>query len=96
MADVEKKLQELSDEYQTLQTRRTEPSNRHVCANSTAELTTNVQAREKLESQQQENKGVQQVLHSFKKKLQLGLTGGRSSQHWQTMRISTNWLARCC
>ncbi|MCJ1286191.1 hypothetical protein MMC26_005536 [Xylographa opegraphella] len=44
MADEQKQLQALSDEYQKLQT----------------DLQTNIDARQKLESQQQENKGVQQ------------------------------------
>lgn len=45
MADVQKKLQELSDSYQTLQ----------------GELSTAVEARQKLESQQQENTTVKKV-----------------------------------
>ncbi|KAL1623612.1 Prefoldin subunit 6 [Neofusicoccum ribis] len=44
MAEQQKKLQNLSDDFQKLQT----------------ELQTVVEARQKLESQQQENKGVQQ------------------------------------
>ncbi|KAF4304964.1 Prefoldin subunit 6 [Botryosphaeria dothidea] len=44
MSEQQKKLQDLSDEFQTLQT----------------ELQTIVDGRQKLESQQQENKGVQQ------------------------------------
>ncbi|KAH7043781.1 Prefoldin [Macrophomina phaseolina] len=44
MSEQQKKLQDLSDDFQKLQT----------------ELQTIVEARQKLESQQQENKGVQQ------------------------------------
>ncbi|KAJ9244031.1 KE2 family protein [Paecilomyces variotii] len=49
MADVQKQLQALSDEYQKLQT----------------ELETNIEARHKLESQQQENKAVQKEFASL-------------------------------
>ncbi|PGH12399.1 hypothetical protein AJ79_04347 [Helicocarpus griseus UAMH5409] len=49
MADPQKQLQALTDDYQKLQT----------------ELQEIVQAREKLESQQQENKGVQKEFNSL-------------------------------
>ncbi|KAE8445601.1 hypothetical protein EG329_013234 [Mollisiaceae sp. DMI_Dod_QoI] len=49
MADTQQRLQALSEEYQKLQT----------------ELQNNVQSRQKLESQQQENKGVQKEFASL-------------------------------
>ncbi|KAB8070258.1 putative prefoldin subunit 6 [Aspergillus leporis] len=49
MADVQKQMQALSDEFQQLQT----------------ELDGLVEARQKLESQQQENEGVRKEFHSL-------------------------------
>ncbi|GAD96835.1 conserved hypothetical protein [Paecilomyces variotii No. 5] len=76
MADVQKQLQALSDEYQKLQTGmslhvlvsiacdvRTDPClTKNECP---AELETNVEARQKLESQQQENVAVQKEFASL-------------------------------
>ncbi|KAL1854121.1 Prefoldin subunit 6 [Paecilomyces lecythidis] len=59
MADVQKQLQALSDEYQKLQT---DPC---LTKKRPAELETNVEARQKLESQQQENKAVQNEFASL-------------------------------
>ncbi|KAI9680804.1 MAG: hypothetical protein M1817_004244 [Caeruleum heppii] len=50
MADLQKELQTLSEDYQKLQT----------------ELQSTVEARQKLESQQQENKGVQKEFAQLK------------------------------
>jgi prefoldin beta subunit len=61
MAEQQKKLQELSDEFQQLQTGIQVLSNliHSTSANLSGDLTSTAQARAKLESQQQENKNVQ-------------------------------------
>jgi prefoldin beta subunit len=61
MAELQKKLQELSEEFQQLQTGSSSLFGRSTRWRLiiTQELTSTVQARQKLESQQQENKNVQ-------------------------------------
>jgi prefoldin beta subunit len=64
MGDVQKKLQGLSEEYQKYQGGKNQScSTLMPLANSWAELSTSVEARQKLESQQQENTTVQKVRH---------------------------------
>lgn len=65
MAEDQKKLQELSDAYQKLQTgtasfrlRTSKPTQQLI---SHPDLQATITARQRLESQQQENKGVQKV-----------------------------------
>jgi hypothetical protein len=69
MDDPQKYLQQLSDDYQTLQTGKPPTGQSHGdahCADHAyhSELETTVEARQKLESQLQENKGVQKVRSS--------------------------------
>jgi len=97
MAEDQKKLQALSDEYQKLQNGKLHaileiyPLLRNP---PRADLQVNIDARQKLESQQQENKGVQKVEELY---LPLSLTikgsdiYGRSSPNSPTMQTSTNW-----
>ena len=61
MGDVQKKLQELSDSYQSLQAGATRAESHHPVTDECLELSTAVEARQKLESQQQENTTVQKV-----------------------------------
>lgn len=66
MSDLQKQLQGLSDDYQKLQTglcasTRCLPMSPQLIALFILELEEVVAAREKLESQQQENKTVQKV-----------------------------------
>ena len=67
MSEVQKKLQELSEGYQKLQGGKWGHDCLKIFANFSPELSTAVEARQKLESQQQENATVQKVgyvLHS--------------------------------
>lgn len=67
MAEVQNKLQTLSDEFQKLQSgqglRRFTVviAITNLLTAATTELQSTIEARQKLESQQQENKGVQKV-----------------------------------
>lgn len=61
MADDQKKLQSLSDAYQKLQTGSPSPSPQPSDTDPNPDLQSVISARQKLESQQQENKGVQKV-----------------------------------
>ena len=63
--DPQKQLQALSDEYQGFQTGKWKDTTGDLSnpSNDRPELTTLVSARQKLESQQQENKSVQTVCH---------------------------------
>ena len=62
MSEVQKKLQDLSDSYQKLQGGKAlSKSLYEPLLMSTSELSTAVEARQKLESQQQENTTVKKV-----------------------------------
>lgn len=63
MGDLQKKMQDLSDNYQKLQGGNDVLRKPCLCgvANVDVELSTAVEARQKLESQQQENTTVQNV-----------------------------------
>jgi hypothetical protein len=63
MGDAQKKLQELSESYQGLQAGKKPSHSQHekIFANVGTELGTAVEARQKLESQQQENDTVKKV-----------------------------------
>jgi prefoldin beta subunit len=61
MGDVQKKLQELSDGYQGLQAGMHALHHSKILANIETELGTAVEARQRLESQQQENSTVKKV-----------------------------------
>jgi prefoldin beta subunit len=61
MSEVQKKLQELSDSYQALQGGKHVRKTLKISTNSITELGTAVEARQKLESQQQENTTVKKV-----------------------------------
>lgn len=62
MAEIQAKLQKLSEEYTALQQGTAHSAPQPVAfAHNSTELQTNVQARQKLEAQKQENLGVQEV-----------------------------------
>ena len=61
MSEVQKKLQELSENYQSLQTGTRTYEILVTCTDMATELGTAVDARQKLESQQQENTTVKKV-----------------------------------
>jgi prefoldin beta subunit len=61
MGDAQKKLQDLSDDYQNLQAGKKFQNPRKTPTNGGVELGTAVEARQKLESQQQENTTVKKV-----------------------------------
>jgi len=61
MSEVQKKLQELSESYQSLQAGTDKQNFQGASTDCIAELGTAVEARQKLESQQQENTTVKKV-----------------------------------
>ena len=62
MSEAQKKLQELSESYQSLQAgREANPPRANNSLTTNAELGTAVESRQKLESQQQENTTVKKV-----------------------------------
>lgn len=82
MASVEQqqKLQALSDEYQDLQAGWWTSQWHLYGANQMTELENIVAARQKLDSQFQENKAVQKVDDYQSTELELQLTSGRNSR----------------
>jgi hypothetical protein len=76
MSAEQKKLQELSDEYQNLQTSEIilqliPVTTKSLIYASSLDLSAAVQARQKLESQQQENQNVQKVVTSPQERLSM-------------------------
>lgn len=72
------------------------PDGHVIMANNSTELQTIVDGRQKLESQQQENKGVQQVCFSYPFAFDPTLTRHpRNSRKSPTMPTFTSWLAPC-
>ena len=66
MSESEKKLQSLSEEYQKLQTGTSIlPTPSPLVTYTPPDLQSSITARQKLESQQQENKSVQKVPHPY-------------------------------
>lgn len=61
MAEAQQRAQVLTEEFQKLQTGTPPPHHLADPSNTSPELQTIISARQKLESQQQENKGVKRV-----------------------------------
>lgn len=61
MAEIQQRAQVLTEEFQKLQTGTPPPRHFTDPSNISLELQTIISARQKLESQQQENKGVKRV-----------------------------------
>lgn len=61
MAEIQQRAQVLTEEFQKLQTGTPLPHHLADLSNTSPELQTIISARQKLESQQQENKGVKRV-----------------------------------
>lgn len=96
MSEVQKKLQELSESYQGLQTGEKTAITRRVRSNGGTELGTAVDARQKLESQQQENATVKKVRRSCIQILaRADINRSRNLTFSTTMRTSTSRLAPC-
>lgn len=97
MADVQKKLQALSDSYQGLQAGKAFALLTNSLVNLGTELGTAVEARQKLESQQQENSTVKKVgLYAHEVGTRAYRCHDRNLTYSTTMRTSTSRSDQYC
>jgi hypothetical protein len=97
MADVQKKLQALSDSYQGLQAGKAFALLTNSLVNLGTELGTAVEARQKLESQQQENSTVKKVgLYAHEVGTRTYRCHDRNLTYSTTMRTSTSRSDQYC